>query len=71
MKEKERKKIMDDIVEVQNAERAKHEKELNDIEATVHKEKAEETAKLHEFDEKILEEQDRQGVFDNQQKSEK
>jgi hypothetical protein len=71
MKEKERIKLMDDIVGMQNAERAKHEKELNDVEATVQKEKAEESAKLHEFDEKILEEQDRQGVFDNQQKLEK
>jgi len=71
MKEKERVKMMDDIVEAANAERAKHEKELNDVEAIVQKEKAEENAKLHEFDDKILEEQDRQGVFDNQQKSEK
>jgi len=71
MKEKERVKMMDDIVEAANAERAKHEKELNDVEAIVQKEKEEENAKLHEFDDKILEEQDRQGVFDNQQKSEK
>jgi len=65
MKEKERVKEMNEIIEMERNEEAKREEKINEIEDTFQKSEADYNAKINEMENEILEEQDRVGVFGN------
>jgi len=63
MKEKERVREMNELIEMQKADEAKLEKGINDIEDMVKREEEQYNAKINEVENEILEDQDRVGVF--------
>jgi hypothetical protein len=61
MKEKERVREMNEIIEMERAEEAKHEKEIDGVEETIKKDEEKYNAKINEIENELLEEQDRVG----------
>jgi len=66
MKEKDRIKVMDGLIEMEKAEKAKLEEELNGVEETIKKDEEKYNAMINEVENEILEEQDRVGTFGKQ-----
>jgi len=61
MKEKERVKEMNDLIQMEKSEEAKREKDLNAAEEAFNKEEEEYSAKINKVESEILEDQDRVG----------